>query len=115
MPFSPDEVVEGRHLSPVQYATVRGVKGARNALKKSGAAPALDKLKSCHIKRAVPWLAHDRPSDRCTGGRHMVLGWLQDRLSTGHLPCFCWPDINLVRELSPAEWRELIWAVRRDV
>ena len=106
--FSRAEVVTIRHLSPVQHVTITTVKGMKNTLRYTGAAPA---LKSYYVKTAMLWLAQDQPSERWTGltdGVNMVLDWLEHHLSAGHLPCFFWPAINLVggRGTAPhASWR----------
>ena len=110
--FSRAEVVTIRHLSPVQHGTITTVKGMKNALKDSGATPA---LKSYYVKTAVLWLAQDQPSERWTGitdGVNMVLDWLEHHLSAGHLPCFFWPAINLVGGRGMAEVEDIIITVQ---
>ena len=110
--FSRAEVVTIRHLSPVQHGTITTVKGMKNALKDSGATPA---LKSYYVKTAVLWLAQDQPSERWTGitdGVNMVLDWLEHHLSAGHLPCFYWPAINLVGGRDTAEVEDIIITVQ---
>ena len=112
--FSRAEVVVIRHLSPTQQTTILAVKGIKNGLKNSGAAP---KLKSYFIKTAVLWLAQDQPSDCWTGvtaGVHMVLDWLERNLSAGSVPCFFWPAIDLVEVtgLSTVEIEAIISTIR---
>ena len=110
--FSRAEVITVRHLSPVQHGTITTVKGMKNALKDSGATPA---LKSYYVKTAVLWLAQDEPSERWTGitdGVNMVLDWLEHHLSAGHLPCFFWPAINLVGGRDTAEVEDIIITVQ---
>ena len=110
--FSRAEVITVRHLSPVQHGTITTVKGMKNALKDSGATPA---LKSYYVKTAVLWLAQDQPSERWTGitdGVNMVLDWLEHHLSAGHLPCFFWPAINLVGGRGMAEIEDIIITVQ---
>ena len=105
--FSRAEVIAIRHLNPVQHATITSTKEMKNTLKNSGATPA---LKSYHIKTAVLWLAQDQPSDRWTGvtaGVHMVLDWLEHRLSAGSIPCFFWPAINLLAGRGTAELEDI--------
>ena len=110
--FSRAEVITVRHLSPVQHGTITTVKGMKNALKDSGATPA---LKSYYVKTAVLWLAQDQPSERWMGitdGVNMVLDWLEHHLSAGHLPCFFWPAINLVGGRDTAEVEDIIITVQ---
>ena len=105
--FSRAEVVTVRQLSPVQHQTIKTVKGMKNTLKDSEAAPA---LKSYYIKTAVLWLAQDQPSERWTGvtaGVTMVLNWLEHRLSADNIPCFFWPSINLVAGLETAKLEDI--------
>ena len=111
--FSRAEVVAIRHLSPVQHTTITATKGIKNALKDSGAAPA---LKSYYIKTAGLWLAQEEPSDRWTGvtaGVQLLLDWLERHLRAGQLPCFFWPAINLVSGLSPEKLGEMIATVQQ--
>ena len=105
--FSRAEVVTIRQLSPIQHQTITTVKGMKNTMKDSGAAPA---LKSYYVKTAVLWLAQDQPSERWTGvtaGVNMVLNWLEHRLSADNIPCFFWPSVNLVAGLQPAKLEDI--------
>ena len=111
MSFSRAEVVAVRHFSAVQHATVTTVKRMTKILKGWGlvAAP-----KSYYIKTAVLWLVQCQPSTRWTGvtaGVHMVLDWLKLLLTTGRIPCFFWPAINLVAGLSRAELNGMIQTI----
>ena len=109
--FSRAEVVAVSHLTHEQHATLKAIKASKNILKDSKAV----KLKSYHIKTAVLWLAQDQPSDRWTGvtaGVHLVLDWLEQHLSAGSMPCFFWPDIDLLASLSKAELGDMIDTVQ---
>ena len=105
--FSRAEVVTVRHLPPVQHQTIRATKGMKTILKDSKPDTA---LKSYYIKTAVLWLAQEQPSERWTGvtaGVNMVLDWLERHLSAGKIPCFFWPDFNLLAGLQPAEIQDM--------
>ncbi|KAF0314758.1 Protein mab-21-like 3 [Amphibalanus amphitrite] len=103
--FSRAEVVAIHQLTDIQRNAVLSVKRIKTALKESGASPA---LKSYYIKTAALWLAQDRPAGSWTGvvdGVWTILDWLEQHVAAGSLPCFFWPDIDLLagkgaRELS---------------
>ncbi|XP_043215744.1 uncharacterized protein LOC122378576 isoform X1 [Amphibalanus amphitrite] len=115
--FSRAEVVAVRLLSPVQHATITTLKSMKNIMKESMPVEQSDKrtLKSYFIKNAVLWLVQDNRSEVWTGvseGVYMALNWLEDHLSAGAIPCFFWPAINLVAELTWDDLQAIITAVR---
>ncbi|XP_043196994.1 uncharacterized protein LOC122367711 [Amphibalanus amphitrite] len=115
--FSRAEVVAVRLLSPVQHATIITLKSMKKIMKESMPVEQSDKrtLKSYFIKNAVLWLVQDTRSEVWTGvseGVYMALDWLEDHLSAGAIPCFFWPAINLVAELTWDDVQAIITAVR---
>ena len=111
--FSRAEVVVVHKLSSIQRGTVKAVKRMKTGMEENGAAPA---LKSYYVKTAVLWLVQDQPCDSWTGvtqGVHMVLDWLEHHLTTGSLPCFFWPAIDLLSNVSVDKLKDMISTVRR--
>ena len=111
--FARAMVVAIRHLSPVQHATASATKTMEMMLRKSGAGKA--SLKGDYVTTAVFWLVQDTPSDRWPGvseGVRMVLEWLEERVRSSHLPCFFFPEMNLMADLSQTEIANVLETVQ---
>ncbi|KAF0307705.1 hypothetical protein FJT64_002232 [Amphibalanus amphitrite] len=106
--FSRAEVVAIHQLTVTQRAVVKAVKRMKNYMREGGANPS---LKSYYLKTAALWLAQDRPADSWTGvvdGVGTILDWLQQHIAAGSLPCFFWPDIDLMSLVTIEERKDML-------
>ncbi|KAF0305775.1 hypothetical protein FJT64_022651 [Amphibalanus amphitrite] len=106
--FSRAEVVAIHQLTVTQRAVVKAVKRMKNYMREGGANPS---LKSYYLKTAALWLAQDRPAGSWTGvvdGVATILDWLQQHIAAGSLPCFFWPDIDLMSLVTIEERKDML-------
>ena len=73
-------------------------------------------LKSYYLKTALMWLVESRPAHQWTletmhDSLLLMLRYLDVCLRRGYLPCYFWPEVNLLASRSDAERAELAAAV----
>ncbi|KAF0289480.1 Unconventional myosin-XV [Amphibalanus amphitrite] len=116
-PGSPTQGDEWRvSFSKHEYILLRLMLESQRAcltlLKTCKAILGLHSLKSYHLKTALMWLCETRPTSlwTCEGTQQSVLEiikFLEDAISRRNLPCYFWPDINILATRSDAELSEI--------
>ena len=109
--FSRHEYIVLRHMTIDQRMCFTALKYCR-AVVGEAAKP----LKSYYLKTALLWLAESRPADQWTpetmhDSLLLMLRYLDVCLRRGYLPCYFWPEVNLLAGRSAAELTELAAAV----
>ena len=78
-------------------------------------------VKSYYMKTALFWLCQDTDVEQWTGTMHgmrMILDYLEKAIDARYLGCFFWSEINLFRQLSPADlaaMRHTLSLLRRNM
>ena len=105
--FSRAELVAGWHLFATVRVAVKGLKDAKNMMKKrrkkKTGTETGKHIKSYHIKTAALWMCQDTPREQWTGpvkAMHMILDRLEEAVKDGSLLCFFWTEINLLAGFS---------------
>ena len=109
--FSRHEYVVYRSMTEKQRLCLTTLKHCRAAV-----GEAAKPLKSYYMKTALLWLAESRPADQWTletmhESLLLILRYVDVCLRRGYMPCYFWPEVNLLASKSDAERSELAAAV----
>ncbi|KAF0311755.1 Protein mab-21-like 3 [Amphibalanus amphitrite] len=109
--FSKHEYIALRNMTADQRMCLLALKFCRAVV-----GPTAKPLKSYYLKTALLWLAESRAADQWTAETMhdsllLILRYLDICLARGYLPCYFWPEVNLLASRSDAERAELAAAV----
>ena len=111
MSFSRHEYVVLRDMSEAQLACLTLLKTCKAILDLHG-------LKSYHLKTALMWLCETQPRAQWTREGTMesallIIGFLEDAMRQNRLPCYFWPEMNILATRDAAQLSEISSDLRR--
>ena len=109
--FSRHEYILLRDMSEEQLACLTLLKTCKAILDLHG-------LKSYHLKTALMWLSETRPRAQWTrkGTKEsalLIITYLEDAMQQKRLPCYFWPEINILATRNSAQLSEISSDLRR--